>query len=119
MSDYDARDISIPVIDITHDTLMPCDPDAKRVRTLNFSSREHEIVINVTDESTTVSLSIDVTPRGSLAIDVRPLHGASRRVWSDADGHSSCTAVPLGPMSLVVHWPPSAGGPARTAWAQL
>lgn len=112
-------DATVPVIDVALDTLLPCNPRATAARTLRFASSEHDVIINVTRAGQTVGLSIDVTPVGVVSIDVRPLHGHVRRLRADVAGHSHCADVPFGPVSLLVHWPMSAGGPVRTVWTLL
>jgi hypothetical protein len=86
---------------------------------LRFTAGERSVVVVVTSHPRTVSLTMTLAPPASVGIDVRPLHGVVRRVWSDEGGTAECRSLPPGPMSLLVHWPMPVGGPVRTPWTQV
>lgn len=116
---YDRREPHVPVARLDLDTLMPQSADADVPRLLRFTTSRHTVVLTATSRPRAVTLAISVSPPGVVGIDVRPLHGSVRRVWTDARGVASCRSVPPGPVSLLVRWTAAQGGPIRTAWTQV
>ena len=116
---YDRREPDIPVADLTVDSLMTSPHPSSGVRTLRFVTSQRSVTVEVTNEPECVSLAIRLWPQTTVAIEVRPVHGTVQHVWSDSRGNAFCDAVPPGPLSLLVRWPGTAGGPLRTAWVQV
>jgi hypothetical protein len=116
---FDRREPEIPVADLAVDSLMASPQPLSEVRTLRFATTTRAVTVEVTNESEHVSLAIRLWPPAHVSVEVRPAHGTVQRVWSDGRGSAFCDAVPPGPLSLLVHWPPAAGGPLRTAWVQV
>lgn len=116
---FDRREPAVRVADLSFDSLMARVDAPANVRLLRFGSMDNSVVVQAAKDDGGVTISITIRPATSVGIDVRPLHGRSQRVWSDDSGCATCRSVAHGPLSLLVHWPTSAGGPVRTAWVQV
>lgn len=88
-------------------------------RLLRFTTANHTVTVSVTTKTQSVALAIAVTPAEAVDIDVRPLQGEVRHVHANHRGTAACDSVARGPISLLIHWPWSAGGPVRTSWTQV
>lgn len=116
---YDRREPTVRVAHLDHDSLMQQRRDVDAPRILRFTTDDHLVTVTVSPAHRAVSLTVTVRPAGALPVDVRPLHGQPRRIWTDPAGTAMCLRVPRGPVSLLVRWPAAEGGPVRTAWTQV
>jgi hypothetical protein len=116
---FDRHEPDVPIAHLDLDTLMLRTSDPETPRLLRFSSSSRTVNICVVSKPRSVTLLITVAPPGKVGIDVRPLRGVTRHISTDDRGTATCRSVPLGPLSLLVRWPPSRGGSVRTAWTQV
>ena len=113
---FERREPDVEVADLLLDSLMTRAELASGARILRFASRDRSVTVVVTPHGQTVALALTIVPAGPVCVDVRPLHGAVQQLWCTAEGQGACSAVPTGPLSLLVRWPATAGGLLRTAW---
>ena len=116
---FDRREIDIPVAHLELDTLMSRAATPRAPRLLKFTTADHTVMVSVTTKPRSVALAIAVTPPAAVDIDVRPLRGNIRHVHANDRGTAACDSIARGPLSLLVHWPPEAGGAVRTSWTQV
>lgn len=119
LADLERREPSIRVAHLDLDTLLPRPHDSRTPRKLRFATDSRAVLLTVVSHPRTISISIGVTPPTVVGVDIRPLHGVVRRVWTDEQGRAECRSLPPGPISLLVQWPASEGGAVRTAWTQM
>ena len=113
---FDRREPDVEVADLKLDSLMTRTELASGARVLRFAGSSRSVTVVVSQHEETVALALTIAPAAHVAVEVRPLHGAVQELWCTPEGQATCSAVLTGPLSLLVHWPPSMGGPMRTAW---
>jgi len=113
---FDRREPDVAVADLQLDSLMTRAELTSGARILRFASVDRYITVVVMAHGQTVSLTVTISPPAPVPVDVRPLHGALQKVRCSPEGEASCSGVPTGPLSLLVHWPSEAGGAVSTAW---